>query len=250
MCLDAEGGIKAKRQPFVFGVVLKSCGHGLWSERCVVVNILSTVGTENFYTPAPREALFKSSQSSPVVPPKIRSPNFLPSDDVLNPFRCFVKGSVVFFVSSSRFVSCLSIVQVLCNLAGVVLELLRLDVICVPLEVSLSTKFTILHFLMMCFNIDLPSWRLVLELFLLDDVSHCKALLLRTFLGFDLRLVRLILDCVSIFSWSFRSISDCAPISMFVSMHSTSSLRKRGLTLVICVGLMLRFVTTSEFFTV
>ena len=27
MCLDAQGGIKAKRQPFVAGVVLKSCGH-------------------------------------------------------------------------------------------------------------------------------------------------------------------------------------------------------------------------------
>ena len=28
MCLDAQGGIKAKRQPFVVGVVLKSCGPG------------------------------------------------------------------------------------------------------------------------------------------------------------------------------------------------------------------------------
>ena len=28
MCLDAQGGIKAKRQPFVVCVVLKSCGHG------------------------------------------------------------------------------------------------------------------------------------------------------------------------------------------------------------------------------
>ena len=27
-CLDAQGGIKAKRQPFVVGVVLESCGHG------------------------------------------------------------------------------------------------------------------------------------------------------------------------------------------------------------------------------
>ena len=25
MCLDAQGGIKAKRQPFVAGVILKSC---------------------------------------------------------------------------------------------------------------------------------------------------------------------------------------------------------------------------------
>ena len=28
MCLDAKGGIKAKRQPFVVGVVVKSCGLG------------------------------------------------------------------------------------------------------------------------------------------------------------------------------------------------------------------------------
>ena len=49
----------------------------------------------------------------------------------------------------------------------------------------------------MCFNIDLSSWRLVLELVHREDVSHCNALLLRTFLGFDLRLVRLIL--VSVF---------------------------------------------------
>ena len=27
MCLDAQGGTKAERQPFVVGVVLKSCGH-------------------------------------------------------------------------------------------------------------------------------------------------------------------------------------------------------------------------------
>ena len=111
-----------------------------WSERCVVVNILSTVGTENTYTPARLEELFKSSQPSPFVPSRIRSPSFLASDHVLNPFRWFVKRSAVsFFVSSSRFVLCLSTVQVLCNLAGAVLELLRLDEICVPLDVSLST---------------------------------------------------------------------------------------------------------------
>ena len=48
----------------------------------------------------------------------------------------------------------------------------------------------------MCFHMDLPSWKLVLELFLREDVSHCRALLLRTFLGFDPRLVRLVLDSV------------------------------------------------------
>ena len=41
-------------------------------------------------------------------------------------------------VSSSRFVLRLATVQALCNLARVVLELHRLDEICVPLEVSLS----------------------------------------------------------------------------------------------------------------
>ena len=93
------------------------------------------------------------------------------------------------------FVLSLSTVQVLCNLAGVLLELL-LDEICVPLEVSVSTKFTTLHFFMMCFNIDLSSWRFVLEFFLREGVSRCKAILPRTCLGFDLRLVRLVLDSV------------------------------------------------------
>ena len=50
----------------------------------------------------------------------------------------------------------------------------------------------------MCFNIDLSSWRLVLDLFLRENFSNCKTL--RTFLGLDLRLVRL---GVSLFSWSF-----------------------------------------------
>ena len=45
------------------------------------------------------------------------------------------RSAVMFFVTSSRFLLRLSTVQVLCNLAGVVLELLRLDDICVPLEV-------------------------------------------------------------------------------------------------------------------
>ena len=107
----------------------------------------------------------------------------------------------------------------------------------------------------MCLNTDLPSWRLVLELFLREDVSHCKAFLLRAFLGFHLRLVRLVLDSV------FRStpgpsgqfqIGAFVTISMFVSIlivgfpchllyqgrarresladwiHSTSSLPGRG----------------------
>ena len=83
MCLDDQGGIKAKRRAFVVGVV------GTWSERCVVVNILPTVGTENTYTPARLEALFKSTQPSPFVPSRIRSPRFFASDCVLNPFQMF-----------------------------------------------------------------------------------------------------------------------------------------------------------------
>ena len=50
---------------------------------------------------------------------------------------------------------------------------------------------------MMCLDIDLSSWRLVREPFLREGASHCKALLLRTLLGFDLRLVRLVF--VSVF---------------------------------------------------
>ena len=48
MCLDAHGGIKAKRQPFVVGS-REVMWSWTWSGRCVVVNILSTVGTENTY---------------------------------------------------------------------------------------------------------------------------------------------------------------------------------------------------------
>ena len=65
--------------PFEAGVVLKPCGQGR-GRRCVVVNILSGVGTENTYTPGRLEALFTSSQSSPFVPPTNRGPNFLASD--------------------------------------------------------------------------------------------------------------------------------------------------------------------------
>ena len=139
-----------------------------------------------------------------------------------------VQGKV--FVSSSRFVLRLATVQALCNLARVVLELHRLDEICVPLEVSLSTQCTTLHFLMMSFNIDLPSWRLVLELFLREDVSHAVkhyisesflVSILALFVSFSSRCFALLLV--------LQSISDRPPINMFVSIHSTSpSLRERG----------------------
>ena len=78
-------------------------------ERCwctevnvCVMYILSAVETKNTCTPVRLEALFQSSQSSPFVPSRIRSPRFLASDCVRNPSRCFVKSSAVFFFVSTR----------------------------------------------------------------------------------------------------------------------------------------------------
>ena len=82
-CLDAQGGIKAERQPFVAGVGLKSCGLG----RGVVVHIMSDVGTVNTCTPARLEALFTSSQSSPFVPSRIRGLRSLANDCAPNPSK-------------------------------------------------------------------------------------------------------------------------------------------------------------------
>ena len=145
------------------------------------------------------------------------------------------------FVSSSRFV----------HLARVVLELLRLDEICVPLEVSLSTRFTTMHFLMMCFNIDLPSWRPVLELFLREDVSSLQSITSPNLSWFRSSPCssgsRLGVSLSPGPSGQFQ-IGPFAPFSMFVSIlllgfpchplyqshhppdgfHSTSSLRWRG----------------------
>ena len=124
-----------------------------------------------------------------------------------------------------------------------------------------STRSFLVHVI---HNLALPhdvlQHRLVFELFLREDVSHCKAITSPNLSWFRSS------PCssrswlsVSHFSWFFWSISDCAPISMLVSIHSTSSLRKRGFwhssplypsTLVICVCMMLLFVTSSEFFTV
>ena len=67
-----------------------------------VVGILSTAKTENTYTPARVDALFKSSQSSPFVPSRIRSPSFLASDCVRYPSRCFVQRSAVLVFVSTR----------------------------------------------------------------------------------------------------------------------------------------------------
>ena len=106
-----------------------SCSHvsWTWSERCVVVHILSDVGTENTHTPARLEALFTSSQSSQFLPSRIRGSRYLASDCVLNPSKHF------------RVEIC-SVALVECILEGVVLELLRLDEICVLLLSFLSPR--------------------------------------------------------------------------------------------------------------
>ena len=67
-----------------------------------VVYILSTVKTENTYTLARLDALFKSSQSSPFGRSWIRSPIFRACDRVLGPSRCFVKRSAVLFFVFTR----------------------------------------------------------------------------------------------------------------------------------------------------
>ena len=61
-------------------------------------------------------------------------------------FACFVHCTSRFMwmfvlvrLSFSGFVACLAIVQVLCGVTQNVLELHRLDEICVPLQVFLST---------------------------------------------------------------------------------------------------------------
>ena len=103
MCLDAQRRHQGKAPTSCGWCSREVMWSWTWSERCVVVNFLTTVGTENTYTPARLGALFKSSQSSPFVPSRIRSPTFLASDCVLNPFRCFVRRSaVLFFVSLFR----------------------------------------------------------------------------------------------------------------------------------------------------
>ena len=138
-------------------------------------------------------------------------------------------------MSCSRFVLRLATVQALCNLARVVLELHRLDEICVPIEVSLSMQFTTLHFLMTSFNTDLPSWRLVLEHFPPCTVKYHFS---EPFL-------------VSIFA---LFVSFSSPCFLFVSILflgflviccSKVTTRPTGFTrLRLCVGVVLTLVTS------
>ena len=127
MCLDVQGGMKAKRQPFVIGVVLKSCGLG---RRDVFVNVLSDIGTENTHTLLDwsrcSEALSRDNSYHPGFEVHVS----LRATAISIPPNIFVQRPAVW--CSSWFVL-YSFVHVLCNLAGVVLELLRLVEICVPL---------------------------------------------------------------------------------------------------------------------
>ena len=68
--------------------------------QCYVVYILSTVETEDTYTPARLKALLPGSQSS--VHPVTCSPSFLESDCVRGPSKNFVKRSAVLFFVSTR----------------------------------------------------------------------------------------------------------------------------------------------------
>ena len=88
---------------------------------------------------------------------------------------------------------------------------------------------------MMCFNIDLSSWRLVLGLFLREDVSHCKALLLRSQerfrsspCSFHSRLG------VSLFSWSS---------GQFQIAHQSRCLFRFTRLRLLCVSVVLTLVT-------
>ena len=210
------GGIKAKRQPFFFWLVL-SCSHvsWTWSERCVRAHSdrCRKLRTRTHLLVWKRcsQALSRHHSYHPGFEVHV----FLRATVFSIPPNILVERSAV--LCSSRFVLCFSFVQVLCKLASVVLELLRLDEVCVPLIRNLA------------FVHDVLQHRLVLELFLREDVSHCKSLFLRIQERFRSSLCSSCpLLCVSLFSWSFLSISDCAPISMFVSILSTPSLRGRG----------------------
>ena len=89
-CCWATHGLPLRASVNPLWLVLSCCHVSwTWSERCVVANILSTVQTENTYTPARLEALFTSSQSSQFVPSKIRGSRFLASDCVVNPSKHF-----------------------------------------------------------------------------------------------------------------------------------------------------------------
>ena len=89
-----------------------------------------------------------------------------------------------------------AIIQVRCGLTHHVLELHRLNAVCVSLQVFMSTYFTTLYFHLMSSVTALSSCELVLELFLCVGVSHRETIVLRLVLGLDLRFVRLILVAV------------------------------------------------------
>ena len=125
-----------------------------------------------------------------------------------------------------------------------------------------------LHFFMMCFNIDLSSWRLVLELFLREDVSRCEAFIAYpNHSRFRSSLVRFFLDSVfrsspgpldrfrmahqSRCSFRFTRLRLC--VSVVLTLVTSVSIHTRHLCArqwPFCVCWMLLFVTSSDFFTV
>ena len=131
MRLDAQGGIKAKRQPY--------CGWCCLEAMCLVRgrrDVLSCTFCQLLELRIFAPLLDWSSCSQAIsrhhsyhpgfeVHVSLRATAFSTSPNI------FVWRSAV--LCFSRFVLCLSFVQVLCNVASVVLELLRLDGICVPL---------------------------------------------------------------------------------------------------------------------
>ena len=84
MCLDAQGGIQAKRQPFVAGVVLYSCVLNVIGQMCSCT-FCQMLDLRILTHLLDWKRCSQSSQSSPFVPSRIRGSLFLSSDCVLNP---------------------------------------------------------------------------------------------------------------------------------------------------------------------
>ena len=130
MCLDAQGGIKAKRQPLCgwCGLVVMCLGR---DRRDVLSRTFCQMLELRILTP-----LLDWKHCSQALS---RHHSYHPGFEVhvlratafsIPPIN-FVWRSAV--LCSWRFVLCLSFVQALCNMARVVLELHRLVEICVPL---------------------------------------------------------------------------------------------------------------------
>ena len=89
MCLDAQGGIKAKRQPCCGWCCLEVMCPGRGRRDVLSCTFCQMLELRKLAPPARLEALFTSSQWSPFVPSRIRGSRFLASDCVLNPSQHF-----------------------------------------------------------------------------------------------------------------------------------------------------------------